>query len=189
MTAEEIVLTVATALERANIPYMTVGAMAGIYHGINRTTDDADFVIQTDELNLSALRQALGADFIVDPQIGFEAITLGTHYVVCHPDSDFNIDLFQLRDEPHEQLSFSRRKRIKFDRGETWICSAEDYIITKLQWAKRQLRSKDIEDIRAVLAVQQGRLDMDYIRHWCDQHKTRELLEITRQSIPPLPDN
>ena len=34
MTAEEIVLAVAAALERAAIPYMTVGGLAGIYYGI-----------------------------------------------------------------------------------------------------------------------------------------------------------
>ena len=94
-----------------------------------------------------------------------------------------------MRDDAHEQLSFSRRKHIRFDRGETWICSPEDYVITKLQWAKRQLRGKDIDDARAVLAVQQGKLDLPYIRHWCDHHATRDLLERTLQSIPPLPPN
>ena len=95
---------------------------------------------------------------------------------------------FLLCADAHEQMSFSRRKRIRFDRGETWIRSTEDYVITKLQWAKRQLRGKDIEDVRGVPAVQQGKLDPAYIRHWCDQHGTRDLLEKTLHSIPPLPN-
>ena len=189
MTAEDIVLSVAAALERAGIPYMAVGALAGVYYGINRTTDDADFVIQVDELNLSTLRQALGAEFIVDPQVGFESITLGTHYVVSHPDTDFNIDLFLLRHDAHEQSSFSRRRRIAFDRGETLICAPEDLIITKLKWASTGLRAKDLDDARAVLAVQQAKLDLPYIRHWCAHQGTRELLEKTLQSLPPLPND
>ena len=64
MTAEEIVLAAAVALERAAIPYMTVGGLAGIYYGINRTTDDADFLLEVSELNVSTLRQALGPGFI-----------------------------------------------------------------------------------------------------------------------------
>ncbi len=188
MTAEEIVLAVAGALERASIPYMTVGGLAGIYYGINRTTDDADFVLQVSELNLSALRQALGPGFIVDPQVSFETITLGTRYVVHHPESDFDVDLFILRDDPQDQLAFTRRKRITFDRGEAVICTAEDFVVTKLNWAMRERRSKDFEDARAVLAVQQGKLDLPYIRHWCDRQGTRELLEKTIRSIPPIPD-
>jgi hypothetical protein len=188
MTAEEIVLAVGAALERTGIPYMTVGALAGIYYGINRSTDDADFVIQIDEPNLEALRQSLGPKFVVDPQVRFETITLTTYYVVRHPETDFEIDLFVLGDESHTQLSFSRRKRITFDRGETNICTPEDYVITKLRWAKKERRTKDFDDARAVLAVQQGKLDLDYIRRWCDAHETRELLEKTLCSIPPIPD-
>jgi hypothetical protein len=187
MTAEEIVLAVAAALERAAIAYMTVGGLAGIYYGINRTTDDADFLLEVSELNLATLRQALGPGFMIDPQVGFETITLGARYVVHHPESDFDIDLFLLRDDPHEQLAFSRRKRITFDRGEAFICAPEDFVITKLKWALREHRTKDFDDARAVLAVQQGQLDLPYIRHWCDQHATRDLLEKTLQSIPPLP--
>ena len=189
MTAEEIVLAVAAALERVGIPYMAVGALAGVYYGINRATDDADFVIQVDELDLSTLRQALGPEFIVDPQVRFESITLGTHYVVSHPDSDFDIDLFLLRNDEHGHLSFSRRQRIAFDRGETYICTPEDFVITKLQWARTGLRGKDIEDARSVLAVQQRKLDLPYIRRWCAQHGTHELLEKTLQSIPPFPND
>jgi hypothetical protein len=188
MTAEEIVLAVAAALERTAIPYMTVDGIAGIYYGINRTTDDADFLLQVRELNLTALRQALGPGFIIDAQISFETISLGTRYAVSHPESDFDIDLFLLRDDPHDQLAFSRRKRIAFDRGEAFICTPEDYIITKLLWAKRERRPKDFEDVRAVLAVQRTKLDLPFIRHWCDQHATHDLLKKALRSIPPIPD-
>ena len=67
------------------------------------------------------------------------------------------------------------------------VASAEDVIITKLRWSKNGRRSKDIDDVRNVLAVQAGKLDMPYIRGWCDAHKTRELLEATLAALPPLP--
>ena len=34
-----------------------------------------------------------------------------------------------------------------------------------------------VEDVRNVLVVQIGRLDLDYVRGWCDRHGTRELFE------------
>jgi hypothetical protein len=34
-----------------------------------------------------------------------------------------------------------------------------------------------VQDVRDVIAVQAGKLNLSYIRTWCDQHGTRELLE------------
>lgn len=187
MMAEDIVLTVSDALNHARIPYMVVGAFVGIYYGITRTTEDADFLLQVHDLDLTSLRHSLGPAFSVDPQTGFESITLGIHYVASHKDSDFAVDLFLLRDDPHDQLSFSRRRLISFDRGQTFIPPPEDFVITKLRWFNRRHANKDIDDARNVLAVQQGHLDLAYIRHWCSQHGTLALLEETLQSIPPLP--
>ena len=187
MNAEDVVIAVSKALDRVGIPYMVVGAFVGIYYGIHRTTEDADFLLQVQNLDVAGFRDSLGAEFSIDPQSRLESITLGTYYVARHKDSDFCIDLFLLRGDPHDQLSFSRRKLISFDRGQAWIPSAEDFIITKLRWSKSGQRGKDIEDVRSVLAVQQGKLDLQYIRQWCGVHGTVELLEKTLQSIPPLP--
>jgi len=50
---------------------MAVGAFAGIYHGINRTTDDADFVIQVEHLDLTKLRRELEPQFANDSAYHF----------------------------------------------------------------------------------------------------------------------
>jgi hypothetical protein len=187
MTAEQIVVAIARALAEVGIPHMTVGGIAGIYYGIGRLTDDADFVIQVDDLWLTPLRKALGPAFSIDPQPRIETVTLGTYYVVTHKDSDFDIDLFILRDNPHERVAFSRRRMIDFEGGKTPICTPEDYIITKLLWAKSDLRSKDAEDARSVLSVQKGALDYAYIRHWCEQHQTAHLLDLIMNSLSKIP--
>jgi hypothetical protein len=57
----------------------------------------------------------------------------------------------------------------------------------KLRWSKQGKRTKDIEDVQSVLAVQAGKLDMGYVRQWCDVHGTRELLEKTLAEIPEMP--
>ena len=54
--------------------------------------------------------------------------------------------------------------------------STYDVIISKLRWSKCGNRQKDVDDARSVLAVQQGNLDVAYIRDWCDRHGTCELL-------------
>ena len=55
--------------------------------------------------------------------------------------------------------------------------TAEDVVVTKLRWSRQGRRQKDVDDVRNVLAVQSGKLDLDYIRQWADQHGTRPLLE------------
>jgi hypothetical protein len=53
----------------------------------------------------------------------------------------------------------------------------EDVIVTKLRWSKGGNRAKDVDDVVNVLKVQSDRLDLPYIRQWCDAHGTRALFE------------
>jgi hypothetical protein len=62
----------------------------------------------------------------------------------------------------------------------TFLATAEDVIITKLHRSRHGNRSKDIEDVRNVLAVRGDALDWAYVRGWCDAHGTRELLDRIR---------
>ena len=68
-----------------------------------------------------------------------------------------------------------------------WLPTVEDVIITKLRWAAVAGRSKDRDDARDVIAVQdvEGAIDWDYVHAWCDRHGTRGLLDEVRRSIPP----
>jgi hypothetical protein len=64
-------------------------------------------------------------------------------------------------------------------------------VITKLRWSKGGKRSKDILDVAQVLSVQFGKLDLAYIRQWCEQHGTRDIFEqlykeAERLNSPPL---
>jgi hypothetical protein len=56
-------------------------------------------------------------------------------------------------------------------------------VIQKLRWYERGHRPKDLADAENVLEGQLPDLDLLYIRSWCDQHGTRELLEKLLQSI------
>ena len=58
--------------------------------------------------------------------------------------------------------------------------------MTKLRWGILARRSKDLDDVRNVIAVQADRIDWDYVHRWCEQHGTRALLDEIRASIPPI---
>jgi hypothetical protein len=94
-----------------------------------------------------------------------------------------------LSKDSHDQLRFSKRVEIEFGGIKTWIPVAEDVVITKLRWALAgKSREKDADDVRNVLGTQKGKLDLPYIRQWCDHHGTRELFEKLLASVAGLPD-
>jgi hypothetical protein len=186
MTSEEAVLAVIDALEALGIPYMLVGSFSSNYYGIARSTKDADFVIQLGSEPLSRIAAQLGAAFRLDPQMTFETITMTRRHVLHVIGIPFQIELFHLSDDPHDQERFRRRQRVTLLGRGAYLPTAEDVVITKLRWAATSRRSKDHDDVLAVLAVQGQNVDWPYVYTWCDRHGTRALLDEIRRSIPPL---
>ena len=185
MSAESLTSAVVHALEALQVPYMLVGSFSSNYYGIPRSTQDADFVVQLGAVPVTAVSEKLGPSFRLDAQTSFETITATSRYVLQHADSAFKVELFMLRDDPHDQERFARRRSLPMFGRFAFIPSAED-VVTKLRWSLQGKRAKDIEDVRSVLAVQGDALDWDYIGRWCDRHGTRALLEQIRNSLPPV---
>ena len=183
--SDEAALVVVAVLERAGVPYMVVGSLSSNYYGVPRSTKDVDIVIQFDLESLRALVAELGPNFHLDPQLSVEMVTGMTKNIIELTDTAFKIELFHLSDDAHDQERFRRRQRVKLLGQETFLPTAEDVIVTKLRWCLQTSRSKDREDIGAVIALQGERLDWDYIQRWCDVHGTREVLEEIRRSLPP----
>lgn len=186
MTAEEAAVAVVGALERTGIPYMVVGSLASNLYGIPRSTQDVDIVIQWAPGTLPALTSTLGPRFQLDPQMSFETVTGTTRNIVRVTGTAFTVELFRLSDDPHDQERFARRTRIEYAGHAMCVPSPEDVVITKLRWAVQGARKKDREDATNVIAVQQHRLDWDYVTRWCREHGTLETLEGIRDSLPPI---
>ncbi len=177
MNANQIVARVIHALDEHNIPYMLVGAFSANAFGVERSTHDADFVVELGDGALAGLTKSLAPDIVVEPQLSFESVTLTQRYIATHVSSSFKIEFFLLADEPFHQERFRRRLRGRFMDGTAWVQSPEDLIVQKLRWYGRVKRNKDIDDVRNVIAVQLRNLDLNYIRRWCDTHGTRDLFE------------
>jgi hypothetical protein len=186
MTDQEATLTVIDALEALSISYMMVGSLSSNVYGIPRATQDADFVIQLGSESLTRLADNLGAAFRFDPQMTFETATMTRRHVLKVVGIPFTIELFHLSDDPHDQERFRRRRRIKTMGREVNMPTVEDVIITKLRWALMAGRSKDREDVRNIIVIQDQNIDWSYVHGWSDQHGTRALLDEIRRSIPPL---
>ena len=189
MNVEGATARVLDALNELEIPYVLVGAFSVNFHGIARSTQDADFVAQFEGGQLAAIMARLGKGFRLDPQMSFESATGTTRQIVRYlgsPKSPIRIEFFQLSNDEFDQRRFNRRMRVRVLDRSAFVLTAEDVVVTKLRWFVALHRPKDKEDARGVIAVQGDRLDWVYIHHWCDCHGTRELLDAVRASIPNL---
>ncbi|MDF2375076.1 MAG: nucleotidyl transferase AbiEii/AbiGii toxin family protein [Verrucomicrobiales bacterium] len=182
-------LVIETA-EKLGLGYMLVGGLSSMAYGIPRATKDADLVMAVGPGDLDRLTAELGDEFTLDPQGTFEMVTGTMRYHLRIADTTFEIELFLLSTDPHDQSRFERRVPVRLDHlnGVTAsIPTAEDVIVMKLRCYYIAQRGKDREDIRDVIAVQgDDAFDRDYIHSRTYEHGTRELLDEIRASIPPL---
>ena len=186
MTSDEATLAVIDALEGLGIPYMVVGSLSSNYYGVPRSTKDADFVVELAGQSPRDIADRLGPQFRLDPQMTFETVTMTTRYILDVVPLPFRVELFRLSDDAHDQERFRRRRRVSLLGREVNIPTAEDVVVTKLRWAAGRKPTKDVEDVRNVIAVQGNALDDGYIHGWCGRHGTRALLDEIRASIPPI---
>jgi len=186
VTDNEALLTVIDALNELGIPYALVGSYASNFYGVPRSTQDADFVVQIKEGDVDRLRERLDPTLRLDRQASFETITGSTQYVIRIPRGRFKIELFLLDEDLHNQEHFRRRTHHRLLDRDVWFPTPEDVVVTKLRWSKRGRRRKDLDDAQKVLAVRQGRLDLEYIRRWCTRHSTLDLFEELQAELPPI---
>ena len=180
---------VVETLNRCNTPHMVVGGLSSNAYGIPRSTKDADIVLAVDGKALFAMAAELGPEFHLDDQASFEMVTGTLRYHLRVPAIAFEVELFLLSSDPHDQARFNRRRTVRSNQIGTDIMvpSAEDVVIMKLRWAKIAKRDKDRDDVRNIIAVQgDAALDWGYIHRWCEVHDTRALLDEICASIPPI---
>jgi hypothetical protein len=186
MNSLEAASAVIKALDSVGAPYMLVGSLSTNIHGVPRATQDADFVVSLEGHSIRELESRLAPLFRLDPQMSFETVTMTTRYKLRATDSPFSVELFMLGDDPHDRERFGRRIRVDAEglpQG-AWCATVEDAIITKLRWSLNAARTKDVEDVRNMLAVQGNAIDWDYVHSWCERHGTREILDRIRASLP-----
>ena len=182
MTIDDVALRVAEALGATGVPFMLVGGFSSNYHGIPRSTKDADFVVQLNAPLSEAFARTLGSEFEAEPQMSFETNTGTQRQEFRVAGTLFKVEVFRLSNDPHDRERFQRRLSVMVEGRQVFFPTAEDVIIWKLRWA----RAKDREDVRAVMGVQGDRLDWSYIEGWCERHGTRALLEQIRRTVPKM---
>lgn len=141
--------------------------MASNAWGIPRTTHDLDFVVQISPSDTSHFAEAFHhRDYFVDEAMIRSAFRAPYQFNVIHVPSALKVGFWVLKPDEFEREMFRRRVKDSW-LGETiWIATAEDVIPHKLLWNKISPSDRQMDDVAGVFAVQQGKLDIAYMRPW-----------------------
>ena len=167
MSVPDVVQRITEALDVAGIAYMLTGSFASARYGTPRSTQDIDLVIEATASQLRDLVTYLaGHSYYADLDAALEAHRRGSLFNVIDLNSGWKIDLILRKSRPFSREEFGRRRLINVEGLSLYVASAEDVIISKLEWAKLGGSQRQIEDAAAIMRVQGETLDNSYLKKW-----------------------
>lgn len=185
---EEAIGRLVRRLEALGIDYMVAGSFASSHHGLPRATNDADIVVDPSPRALDDLVAALAGDgYYADAGLAREALRTRRLFNVIDPETAFKIDLIIRKERPFSREEFSRRQRRDLGGLPVSIATAEDTILSKLEWARKTGGSEQqLADASGIVQVSGDRLDRDYLEKWAATLGVRDLwqLVLARHELP-----
>lgn len=164
--------------EAAGVEYMIGGSVASSIYGEPRTTRDVDIVIAVDDTSLRELFQRFDRDLVyIDEPTHDQPIRAGQMFNLLDLRGGWKVDLVVRKNRPFSVVEFGRRQQLNVLGVTAWVASVEDVILTKLEWAALSGSSRQIDDVRGIVAVQGEALDVAYLRNWADQLQLGASLE------------
>jgi hypothetical protein len=177
MTQEEFLAQLAGSLEAAGIAFMVAGSLGSSSYGQPRATRDADLVIDPTPEQLDRFLALLGPAFYVSPEAAHAALSRRSMFNVIDFADGHKADLIVRKDRPFSIEEFRRRQAGMILGRPVPVASAEDVILTKLEWNKITPSERQVADALQVAVVQRGRLDQAYLWRWAPSLGVAEQLE------------
>jgi hypothetical protein len=169
MTPEQTLKLVIEYLEAAGIEYMIAGSFASNFHGVPRTTQDADVVIEVSARSLEQFISLVEDEFYISEQAAREALRRRDMFNVIHLETAFKVDLIVHKHRAYAGEEFRRRQRVEFLGKDCWFASPEDTILAKLEWSKKGQSDRQYQDALGVAQIQRDNLDWDYLQKWAER--------------------
>ena len=158
---------IASLLDEAQVRYMVTGSIASTYHGRPRATQDVDVVVGTNRDHLIAFVRACAArGFYVDAEDAKDALEHRSIFNVIDASSGYKVDIIIRKDRPFSVEEFSRRRRVELPTFVVSMVTAEDAILSKLEWSQAGGSDRQYQDAVGIALSQGDLLDLAYLRRW-----------------------
>jgi hypothetical protein len=169
MELSELLVYLASTLDRLAVPWFLTGSTASIAWGEPRLTNDIDVVVDLSESKLSALAAAFPfPEFYLSEAAARVAVSQRGQFNIIHPRSGLKIDVIIGKNEPFDRLLFERCRRLVIAPGvEASFASPEDLILKKLEFYREGGSDKHLRDIAGILKISGERVDRAYVKKWC----------------------
>ena len=135
MTLHELLKQLIDTLEAAEIPYMIVGSFASSIQGDPRSTHDIDVVVTlTPDAQAALLKAFPEPNYYLDDVALRDAVRRKDMINMLQQQSGDKVDFWILKDEPYDQESFRRRRKVDAFGMQLFVQQPEDTILSKLKW-------------------------------------------------------
>jgi hypothetical protein len=163
-----LLVRVTAAMSGAGVPFMIAGSFASSAHGLPRTTQDLDIVIDPTQDALDALVHALPPEhYYVDVDSARDALERRTMFNVIDQATGWKIDFIIRKNRVFSREEFARRIAMPLLGVPVFIASPEDTIVAKLEWSSQSGGSqRQRRDIAGILATIGAGLDRAYVERW-----------------------
>jgi len=167
MSAPNIFERITAALERAGISYMVTGSFASAHYGSPRSTQDIDLVIEATTAQLQTFVETLPKnEYYVELNEALRAHQNESLFNGIDLATGWKIDFIIRKSRLFSREEFRRRQRVVLDNVNLYMTTAEDAIISKLEWARLGQSQRQIHDVAAIMRVQWDDLDHAYLERW-----------------------
>ena len=188
MSQQQLLNTVAAALDAAGIDYMITGSVAASLLGQPRSTHDIDLVVAVDERSAEALLRAFPPPgYLLDRPAVLSAVRRKSVFSLMDTRTGDKVDFWPLTSEPFDQARFARKQEQDVLGTTMKVTAPGDLILKKLVWAKQCGGSeKQFKDALSVYEVQRDVLDEQDLDAWARRLNVEDLWRRVKEEAEPI---
>ncbi|MGB0929582.1 MAG: DUF6036 family nucleotidyltransferase [Chitinophagales bacterium] len=149
--------------EQEKISYMIVGGLATSYYNKYRFTSDIDLVVGMYPHNIDLLVKHF-PDWLPFLEGFKENAARGIVFNLTDFETGVKYDFMLYEDSDYNWRAFERRQKVSLSDIECYISTPEDLIISKLIWYSMSDSTKQLKDLKFLLALEG--LNMQYLEIW-----------------------
>lgn len=155
-------------LGSAGVPHMVVGSFASSLHGVPRSSQNLDLVIDPQPASLRRLLADLPpGEYYADTDAALDAFQRRSQFNVIDMATAWKADLIVRKARPFSVEEMRRRVEGDLFGVRVSVASPEDTVISKLEWAKQGGGNElQLRDASGILQLHGGSLDAGYMERW-----------------------